>query len=94
MAKQGSSQFLRVSLSAPGVTLIDYIAESSTACLAVCPHSAQHTLHIGQTTVLCISVVFWFSTVLLNKKTKKKKQMQIIMLVLQLLSGYPNVGLL
>lgn len=39
-AKRGSSRLPCVSLNGPGVTLIDYVAGSSTACLAVCPHPA------------------------------------------------------
>lgn len=48
MAKQYLSQCLRVSLSGPGVILIDYIASSSTACLALCPCTVQHTLYSGR----------------------------------------------
>lgn len=48
MAKQCLSQFLRVSLSGPGVIMIDCIASSSTACLALCPCAVQHTLYSGR----------------------------------------------
>lgn len=57
MAKQSGSQFLRVSLSGPGDTLIDRTAGASTACLAACPRSAQHSSRTGQAAVLCAGAV-------------------------------------